>query len=531
MGVVAVGPALGAFAQPCASKAQGELVEDHDAICAGPWPADGEPSAGPVEVGEVQAPKLHGTQRVDGDQRDRELRHGGGRPVEQAAEPVGRQRPRELAGTTDPDAAGRVAEDQALALERAEQRPQRGLHPVRARAGAALEGGLHVVCCDRPQAIDLGALTPLAQDRRGDGGGRVWDEQALGVQELGDALAGVARAQGGDRLYVDLVDRGGRAQPGQQQPKAAQVEGADRRRPRLGTGELVELVQELLRGAGEGRERGALDPAPVPSGGLEQHELIGVDQAWGDRPDRFPALRGSPLLGRAPALLVVVGAWLARPQLRGGAAAEPQLVALTARAPVRVVSGERVLGENQVAGPAAVVLEREVSPAAPAGADRMPVGPFPAAVADPLAIACPGQAAPRPSSPATSAIARATPAGQRWGGHGSAWRPRGGTPWAGAAAPADRAPVVGRCSGRRRAPAWKAGPGARGAAGRAAAAVAAGPAFGTAGRRRASPHPAATPADGRGVGGRGCTAQDRRSPTPGRWSGPPRCTDDIERRG
>src|SRR6266498_3300627 len=79
--------------------------------------------------------------------------------------------------------------------------------------------------------------------------------------------------------------------------------------------------------------------------------------------------------------------WKAR-----SAAVQPQLVALTARAPVRVVSGERVLGENQVAGPAAVVLEREVSPAAPAGADRMPVGPFPAAVADPLAVARPGQA-------------------------------------------------------------------------------------------------------------------------------------------
>lgn len=170
------------------------------------------------------------------------------------------------------------------------------------------------------------------------------------------------------------------------------MEGADRRRPGLGASEPVELVQELLRGAGERRQRAAVDEAPVPPWGLEQHELVGVDQGRGDRPGRLPGLGGSPLLGRAPALLVVVGARLARPQLQASAAAEPQLVAVAAMVPVRVVPGEGVLGEDQVAEPAALLLEREVSPAASAGAGRVVGGPFPAAAAEPLAVACPGQA-------------------------------------------------------------------------------------------------------------------------------------------
>jgi hypothetical protein len=49
----------------------------------------------------VEASELDGTERVDGGLDDGELRQRGGCPVEQAAEPVGRQRLRKFVGTTD----------------------------------------------------------------------------------------------------------------------------------------------------------------------------------------------------------------------------------------------------------------------------------------------------------------------------------------------------------------------------------------------------------------------------------------------
>jgi hypothetical protein len=122
----------------CAGKAQGKSVEAHDAVCASRWPPDSEPAAGPVKVGQAEASEFDRTERVDGDQRDSELRRAGGCPVEQAAEPVGRQRLRQPAGTGDGNAAGRIAEDQALAFERAEQRPQRGLQAQTIRTAAVI---------------------------------------------------------------------------------------------------------------------------------------------------------------------------------------------------------------------------------------------------------------------------------------------------------------------------------------------------------------------------------------------------------
>ncbi len=83
---------------------------------------------------------------------------------------------------------GEVAADQRPAHHRRRSAPLAAKHP-----DPGLDLGDEVAGKGGEEPLDVGLFSV-------DGGGRVGDEQALGAQELGDALAGVGRTQSGDCL-------------------------------------------------------------------------------------------------------------------------------------------------------------------------------------------------------------------------------------------------------------------------------------------------------------------------------------------
>ncbi len=153
-------PPPGSFPQPIGGEAQGEFVEEHGVVAA--RAGQGEATVGPVELVEPQVPELLGTEGVDGDEGDGELRGAGGRLVDQAAQPVRGQRRGQTLGVGQAHASGGVMEDQPFAFECSEQGPQADVQASRRPAGAFLEGGLDVVRGDGAQAVD--PLAPLVQD-------------------------------------------------------------------------------------------------------------------------------------------------------------------------------------------------------------------------------------------------------------------------------------------------------------------------------------------------------------------------------
>jgi len=155
--------------------------------------------------------------------------------------------------------------------------------------------------------------------------GRVGGDQAALLEESQDVPGAGAAPVGGQGPDIGLVDRGLRADPGQQDPQAAGGDPAYLLVQATGFDVLPEVLQQSLGGRGEGRQlvqRALGEVAPVPAG-PEQDALAGGDQVGRDRWCRRPAGGGF-----GPGLLLWRDvAELAGPhrQARGEISSQPQL--------------------------------------------------------------------------------------------------------------------------------------------------------------------------------------------------------------
>ncbi|AWW36358.1 hypothetical protein DN051_06645 [Streptomyces cadmiisoli] len=157
---------------PRCCQAQGEGVEVDDVVQAS-FPAQAQSALAAVEVGSLKLGELAGEEGVDGDERDHEVVARVVEAVERAAtrsegsDPVGGQRGRHVSAAGEGDVAGRIAEDEAFALEGPEEAARRSVQAAGLVPAERLQGVFDVLLGDlagsvRPSAIHASSVSPMA---------------------------------------------------------------------------------------------------------------------------------------------------------------------------------------------------------------------------------------------------------------------------------------------------------------------------------------------------------------------------------